>query len=77
MTDVAATPAPVARKPRAKRIPSLGFETKSITIDLPVDMYKKFEAAALKDRLPLKMYLVRELDGLNAKPAAPLAIGEM
>jgi hypothetical protein len=64
MSEVTATPP--ARKPRAKRIPSLGFETKSITIDLPLDMHKKFEAAALKDRLPLKMYLVRELDGLNA-----------
>lgn len=66
MDPVAAAPAPV--KTRAKRSPSLGVASKSITIDIPNDMYSKFEAAAKKEILPLKLYLVRELAGLNAKP---------
>jgi hypothetical protein len=63
-----AVAAPPVRQ-RAKRSPSLGVASKSITIDIPNDMYSKFEASAKKEILPLKLYLVRELAGLNAKPA--------
>jgi hypothetical protein len=73
MTEAAA--APSTPRKRAKRTPSLGVETQSITIDLPKDMYKRFEAAANAQLLPLKLFVVRELAGLNAK-AAPIAIGE-
>lgn len=68
MAETAATP-----RKRAKRQPSLGVETQSITIDLPKDMFKKFEAAANAQLLPLKLYLVRELAGLNANVVPPAA----
>jgi hypothetical protein len=69
------TSAPSTPKKRAKRTPSLGVETQSITIDLPKDMYKKFEAAANAQLLPMKLFVVRELAGLNAKPV-PSAVLE-
>lgn len=58
MTDVAAAPAPTTRKKRAPRTPTLGVATQSISIELPTEMYKKFETAANKEILPLKLYLV-------------------
>ncbi len=67
MSEVGTTAPVAAPKKRAKRSPSLGVESKSITIDLPTDMYKRFEAAANKEILPLKLFLVRELAGLNKK----------
>lgn len=53
------------------RTPSLGVDTTSITIDLPKALHDKFMAEANKELLPLKLYLVRELAGLNAKVVIP------
>jgi hypothetical protein len=72
MTEAVAAPA-TPKKKRAPRTPSLGVETQSITIDLPKDMYKKFEAAANEELLPLKLFVVRELAGKNKKATEPVA----
>jgi hypothetical protein len=40
-------------------------------------MYKKFEAAANEELLPLKLFIVRQLAGKNAKPTTPASVNQL
>jgi hypothetical protein len=62
MTTAASTSAARSRKPRSS---ALGIETEQITLRVPKDLIEQFREICLKEYIPLDIYLVRELAGLN------------
>ena len=67
MAEATATPPALKRtRIRKPKTVDLGVKTTAVTIYLPEDMFAKFKAAAIRNRIArLEDFIVRELDGLN------------